>query len=247
MLKIGVITLNKFNQLINVPSVIEQTDWHNKEKGSKSYKAITAFEEYFTPEFSSQFDFIFNSIEDFEKWAKLPVSITDVKYDWVHSTVSIHCDNGSVYQFPSGDESWSPERCLEELNQLDETDFSFKIPSNPIVEYDLQSVCPIDSEIVRKAYWLGRIEATPDYFRIFTPILHFKNEVRIQKYDTEVYTQVDRDTEIENPFNPGQMVNEYEFFMNITSTSVLITDAVRMGMQKADLNGTFNKRVNYEL
>jgi hypothetical protein len=122
----------------------------------------------------------------------------------------------------------------------------FEIPINPIVEYDMIPPCPVDDTVeLRKIYWTGEKHEVMDSFRINLLVLHFdKDGNRMTKWDKMTWTQADTQTMIDNPLNPGEQVNEYDFFMSIVqSGQMTLIDAVLLGIQRADLDGTINRRI----
>jgi hypothetical protein len=68
MVKIAALSENK--QLVNQPSEWLDTDFNVIVRAGKNYKVITSFDDYFTIELVNQFDFVFDTQEDFQKWIK---------------------------------------------------------------------------------------------------------------------------------------------------------------------------------
>ena len=122
----------------------------------------------------------------------------------------------------------------------------YDIPTNPIVEYDMVPPCPVDSYVtLRKIFWTGEEHDVMDKFRINILVLHFDAQGnRITKWDKQTWTQADAQTMIDNPLDTGTQVNEYDFFMSIVeSGQMTLIEAVMLGIQRADLDGTINRRI----
>lgn len=109
------------------------------------------------------------------------------------------------------------------------------IPNNVLVVYELQNDSYNKGK--RIVYWSGNISATENYFRIDFLVKH-ENFPELDKW---TYTYVDRHTTIQNP-ETGEDVNEYEFFYYMAQ-NMPILDVIQFGIQKADLDGTINRRL----
>lgn len=117
---------------------------------------------------------------------------------------------------------------------------STEIPENCLVPYTLQSSCPM-GVMTRTAYWCGDIFASDKHFRIDFLVKHNDHP----ELDKWIYTYIDRLTTITNP-ETGEPVNEYEFFYGMLEQGMPFFEVIAYGLQKADLDGTINKRLYYE-
>jgi len=68
MVKTAAILSSK--QINNKPEVWAESDFLTIQRAGKEYKVITSFDEYFTSQITTQFDFVFDTQEDFQKWIK---------------------------------------------------------------------------------------------------------------------------------------------------------------------------------
>jgi len=124
-----------------------------------------------------------------------------------------------------------------ELVNLLTSEKSTDIPQNPFITYILQSECPIGS-MGRTAYWCGDISASNNYFRIDFLVKH-EGHPELDKW---IYTYIDKLTTITNP-TTGEPVNEYDFFYAMVQQGIPFLDIITYGLQRADLDGTINKRL----
>jgi hypothetical protein len=68
MIKTGIISQDRFNQLIGLPPVWQESDWQMVDRDGKTYKMITSFNHYFTDDLINQLDAIFETEDEFQVW-----------------------------------------------------------------------------------------------------------------------------------------------------------------------------------
>ena len=137
MIKIAIIEANK--ELVTLPESWSNSDFKTIIRQGVEYKVITAFEHYFTPNLTEQFDFIYSNEIDFERWFNLPVDIDRVEYDWLNNKAILHCNNDKTYSFDCFEE-WTSQQCFEALQTLTEEELA-----EPVLDYPFLA----DERIIR--------------------------------------------------------------------------------------------------
>jgi hypothetical protein len=68
--KKGIILASKKDQLLGLPEVWQESDWHfeTDEKTGQEWAYITSFNHYWTPEIEAQFDHVYDNEQDFQNW-----------------------------------------------------------------------------------------------------------------------------------------------------------------------------------
>jgi hypothetical protein len=108
------------------------------------------------------------------------------------------------------------------------------IPENPIIDYIMSSECPVDPSLIRHVYWNGEQHVADSYFTIYLIVLHFNPDgTRNNKYDKYTWTRADKGTMVDNIFNPGTQVDEYDLFRDMVN-SVYMPQLVQYGIYSAE-------------
>jgi len=122
--------------------------------------------------------------------------------------------------------------------------YDFEIPISAMVEYEMIPPCPIDETITKRVvYWDGIVDAIETSFKIWIIIIHFRGEERASEYDKKTWTKADKDIIIDNPMNPGELVNELDFFKSMIEAGAPLPSVLMYGIQTADIDGTLNARI----
>mgnify|MGYP001173878186 CR=1 FL=1 len=137
------------------------------------------------------------------------------------------------YEFQSEEEAMKFFGLVKENDVPERTT---DIPEHILLQLSISSYNLIE----RTVYWCGDISATDEYFRIDLLVKH-QNHPELDKW---IYTYVDRKTTIQHP-QTGELVNEYEFFLTLADMMPLL-EVIKQGIQKADIDGTINRRLYNE-
>jgi hypothetical protein len=68
MTKTGIILASKKDQLLGLPEVWQESDWHIVERDGKQYKQITSFDHYFNQDIINQMDALFETEDEYQVW-----------------------------------------------------------------------------------------------------------------------------------------------------------------------------------